>query len=106
LADSPFTPAQAAQRAIDGDLRLDREDPESPLLEDAVHWVKVYSELLGFKESLLRSTHDHVAQMAEGDARTDAMTDVILLETQADRYRRRLAEWTERARTLRQSVKA
>jgi hypothetical protein len=100
MPDRSFTPGEAARRAIDGDLRLDGEDPHTTYLEDAVHWVSVYSELLAFKDDLLQSTHAHVARMTEGDAKTDAMTDVVLLETQSGRYRRRLAEWTARARTL------
>ena len=33
--------------------------------------------------------------MTEADAHDDAMTDVVLLRTQADRYRHRLDEWTD-----------
>jgi hypothetical protein len=72
-------------------------------VEDAVHWIAVYSELLAFKENLLATTNQSLAAMQEADAHTDAMTDVVLLHTQADRYRRRLQEWTERVTQFKQS---
>ncbi len=100
MADLPFTPDEAASRAIDGTLRLEGEDVETTDLEDAVHWVSVYSELLAFKQSLLNVTDSIVEGMRETAAQTDAMTDVVLLRTQADRYRRRLQEWTARVEQL------
>ena len=100
MTDAPFTPIEAAQRAVDRDLRLEGEDPHTACLEDAVHWVAVYSELLAFKESLLTTTDRSFASMQQDDARTDAMTDVVLLRAQADRYARRLHEWKDRLDVL------
>jgi hypothetical protein len=96
MADLRFTPDEAARRAIDADLRLDGEDPNTSLVEDAVHWVKVYTELLAFKEHLLELSASDIGAMSELDARSDAATDEVLLEHQAGRYRRRLAEWKQR----------
>jgi len=95
-----LTPDEAADRAIDEDGRLDGEDPNTRHTDDAVHWIKVYQELLAFKEDLLSRTDHVVNDMREADAQTDAVTDVVLLGTQADRYRRRLQEWTARAEEL------
>jgi hypothetical protein len=81
---------------IDEDLRLDGEDPKTLFVEDAVHWVAVYSELLTFTENLLFATGQSLAAMEQADAHTDAMTDLVLLRAQAARYRRRLQEWTDR----------
>ena len=100
MAESRFTPDEAARRAIDADLRLDGEDPATDLVEDAVHWVKVYSELLAFKEHLLELSASDIGAMSELDARFDAATDEVLLEHQAARYRRRLAEWKQRLGAL------
>jgi hypothetical protein len=65
--------------------------------------VAVYSELLTFKENLLDTTETSLAAMTEADAHVDAMTDVVLLRTQAARYRRRLQEWTERINAFKES---
>lgn len=37
------------ERALDGPTVLPGEDPASMLVEDAVHWIRVYGELLGVK---------------------------------------------------------
>jgi hypothetical protein len=103
MTNAPFTPEEAAQRAIDHDLRLDGEIADTPNLSDAVHWVSVYQELLAFKLELLERTGLIVDGMHEGAARLDAMTDVVLLRTQSERYRRRLREWTVRADELRRN---
>ena len=38
---------EAADKAVDPDRLLEGEDPSTTYLDDATHWVTVYSELLG-----------------------------------------------------------
>ena len=86
-------------RALDQHTLLPDEDPSTEYLEDALHWILVYSELIQFKETMLASA----ASASEGltpAARQDIAIDQVLLRAQADRYRARSAFWYERAATL------
>jgi hypothetical protein len=92
---------EAVSRAIDQDALLDGEDPETPHVEDADHWISVYQELIDFKISLLNATHDEAAQLEHAEARHEA-TDVdgTLLRAELARFRRRLAFWHDRRERL------
>jgi hypothetical protein len=74
---------------------LPGEDPRSTFLEDAVHWVRVYSELLELKLALLRRADDVLAG-ASDDAMREANIDDRLLRAEADRYALRHRYWTQR----------
>lgn len=59
---------------------------------DAAHWIDVYAELVGFKETLLeRLTEQRRKVKDEGQAELDA--DESLLRPEAARLRRRLDFW-------------
>ena len=83
--------------AIDPEALLEGEDPESPYLEDAVHWIQVYTELVSLKDELLARV-DALASGMTDDAVDAADIDRRLLEAEADRFRRRLVFWQRRAR--------
>ena len=55
--------AEAALEAVAPDRLLVGEDENTTRAEDAVHWVKVYTELLEFKRSILAKTEESVATM-------------------------------------------
>jgi hypothetical protein len=93
----------AAQDATDQDRLLPGEDSSSKQLDDAQHWVKVYTELLIFKRDLLSSTDEHLDDMSLEDARTEVRaTDRLVLEAEAERFERRRRFWEERNRELSQ----
>lgn len=102
-ATTSMDPENAVRRAIDGDALLEGEDPESPHLEDAEHWVNVYRELIAFKQSLLDSTNHDTKQLEHPEARQEAASvDGTILRAELERFRRRVAFWEERRSELTQ----
>jgi len=92
---------RASARAVDPDRLLDGEDPATRYVEDAAHWVTVYSELLLFKERLVDTATEALRNMTELHARDEvSSTDLVVLTAERDRLRRRLEYWKERQREL------
>jgi len=90
-------PQTAARAAVDPDRLLEGEDPETPHPDEAQHWIEVYTELLNFKERAVATAHESLSTMPEADARREAVqTDLIVLEAERDRLRRRLEFWKQR----------
>ena len=99
---SPATPEEAATRAVDQDALLAGENPESPHLDDAEHWVSVYTELIDFKAGLLATSAEHIADFDHEESRGEAKhVDLTILRAELERCRRRLAFWKERLQQLR-----
>jgi hypothetical protein len=86
-------------RAIDQRTLLAGEDPRSLYLEDALHWLEIYAELIQFKASVLEAADIASDAMSE-TARRDVAFDQDLLRAQADRYRIRRQYWSARAADL------
>jgi DNA-binding response OmpR family regulator len=77
------------------DRLLEGENPESLRPQDTRHWISVYREMIAFKEDLLeRVTSDLVHVSAA--AKADLSDDIKLIDSQLERYRRRLHYWVER----------
>lgn len=94
---SSMNPDEAVIRAVDGDTLLEGEDPDTPHIEDADHWISVYRELIAFKRSLLDSTNEDAAQLDHREARQEAThVDGAILRAELERFRRRLQFWQER----------
>jgi len=92
---------RAAQKSVDPDRLIDGEDPDTRYVEDAAHWITVYSELVLFKERLVDSATDGLRNMTEAQAREEVgTTDLLVLTAERDRLRRRLDYWKERQREL------
>lgn len=87
------------QRAIDKRTLLPGEDPSSLILEDAVHWISVYAELLTFKRSMLEAAATAMKTMTK-DAARDVDIDQQLLRAQARRYVARQEFWVQRLAEL------
>ena len=98
MSEDRLTPADIL-RAVDQRALLPGEDPSSTYLEDAVHWIRVYEELIGFKDAMLDR-----ADLEAGDLTAEATADINvdrrLLRAQAARYRARYAFWMERVAEL------
>lgn len=89
----------AAREAVEAHP-LEGENLDTPYLDDAQMWVAVYIELLQFKNKLLRDTYTAL-QTLPPPARDDVQhTDVVVLEAEAQRFRARLALWTDRREEL------
>lgn len=92
---------QKALEQVQKDRLLDGEDPGTTYVEDAAHWVTVYSELLLFKERLVDAAQNGLLQMTDALARTEATeVDLPVLLAERERLRKRLDFWKERQREL------
>ena len=85
--------------SLDTDQGLPGEDPTSPYVEDAIHWIRVYDELLMFKQRLIQHI-DEELQVASPIVAREGGVDRGLLVAQAGRYEMRLAFWRRRAHEL------
>lgn len=92
---------QKALEQVQKDRLLDGEDPATSYVEDAAHWITVYSELMLFKERLVDAAQLGLVQMTDPLARTEATEiDLPVLLAERDRLRKRLEFWKERQREL------
>jgi hypothetical protein len=98
--DATLAIERTASQAVDPAHLLDGEDPDTLQPHDADHWIRVYSELLAFKTSLL----ERARQLAEGTGdsahREIASTDLTVMDAQARKLRHRLEFWRRRGREL------
>jgi hypothetical protein len=100
-ADEPAE--EAAEKAADGDRLLAGEDPQTSYLEDATHWVTVYSELLGVKRDLVGAAEERLPELSAEARHEVAATDLVVLDAEMKRFSRRLAYWRERCVELGES---
>jgi len=75
---------------VQPDRLLSGERPDTPYLEDAHHWIKVYSELREFKAEVLRLAEERVRSMGRDSAAEVEETDLKVLRAEAERINRRL----------------
>jgi hypothetical protein len=93
-------PDEAGDKAVDDDRLLEGEDPKTPYLDDATHWVTVYTELLGVKRELVGVTEAQLPEMLVEARREVASTDLVVLEAEMKRFSRRLEFWRQRCLEL------
>jgi hypothetical protein len=91
--DNPYE--HAALEAVENHP-LRGEDVDSNYPEDAEHWIQVYNELLAFKHALLTEAHERVATMQPEGVEEVERTDLLVMQAEADRFRRRLDMWEKR----------
>lgn len=103
--------SDAASNSVDVDRRLPGEDdvehllpgekPTSGYRDDAVLWVRVYSELLDFKRFMLDGAAARASQMDTEIARQEVeTTDLRVARAEAERFTKRLAYWRGRLNEL------
>jgi hypothetical protein len=83
---------------------LPGEDLSTPYLEDAQMWVAVYTELLAFKETLLRDTGHALDSISTPGREEVNKTDAVILTAEAQRFRQRLSLWERRCDELASSA--
>lgn len=91
---------EASNNSVDEDRLLEGEDPKTPYLDDATHWVTVYTELLAVKRELVGVSEAHLPDMEEEARREVASTDLVVLDAEMKRFARRLEFWRERCLQL------
>ena len=79
---------------------LPGEDLSTPYLEDAQMWLAVYTELLAFKETLLRDTGHALDTISDPGREEVGKTDAVILAAEAQRFRQRLSLWERRCEEL------
>jgi hypothetical protein len=94
----------AALEEVAPDRLLEGEDEASPHLDDALHWVNVYVELLEFKRTILASTEKKVGTMGPDASAEVQKTDLKTLHAEALRFERRLVYWRRRVAALQESA--
>lgn len=100
-ASEPGPDLQAARDSVAHDRLLEGEDPNTRYVEDAAHWIAVYSELLLFKERLVDTAQQGLTSLTEELARAEvASTDLLVLTAERERFHGRLEFWKERRREL------
>ena len=77
------------------DRLLEGEDPESMRPQDTKHWISVYREMIAFKNDLLKRVVGNLEHVSSA-AKSDLSDDVTLIQSQLDRYKRRMDFWVER----------
>ncbi len=93
---------EAALESVEPDRLLPGEAADTPYLDDALHWVKVYSELVSFKVDILSVTEERMRGMDPDSGAEVAATDFKVLRAEEQRLKRRLAFWRARAAALEQ----
>jgi hypothetical protein len=79
---------------------LPGEDLQTPYLADAQMWLGVYTELLEFKETLLRDTGHALNTLPPPGREEVGKTDAVILDAEAQRFRQRLSLWKRRCEEL------
>jgi len=92
---------EAALDAVEPERLLEGEDEHTAYVDDAVHWTKVYAELLDFKRSLMAVSAHEMKSMGDAAESEVKETDLKVLRAEAARFERRLSFWQERADELR-----
>ena len=77
------------------DRLLEGEDPASIRPQDTRHWINVYREMIAFKDDLLKRVIGNLERVSPA-AKVDLTDDVNLIQSQLDRYSRRMDFWVER----------
>jgi len=81
------------------DRLLEGEDPASMRPQDTRHWISVYREMIAFKDDLLKRVVGNLERVSPA-AKVDLADDVTLIQSQLDRYTRRMDFWVERQMEL------
>ena len=82
------------------DRLLEGENPKTSFVDDAVHWINVYSELLEYKGDILERTLAEQSTADPAAGRELAKTDQAFIEEEAARFQRRLEFWRQRYKEL------
>src|ERR1700676_5796506 len=74
---------EAALDAVEPERLLEGEDEHTAYVDDAVHWTKVYAELLDFKRSLMAVSAHEMKSMGDAAESEVKETDLKVLRAEA-----------------------
>jgi len=95
-----YSEKHLARRANRRSRLLDGENTATSELADILHWINVYTELLGFTSKLLAQMNDTISGMSAGAASEVRKTDVQLFARQQRRFQAQLDFWEERRKRV------
>ena len=90
---------EAADRIANRDRLLEGEDPDTTNRAEAVHWLWVYAELLGFKSDVTNEAETKGSTLPPA-AQGEVDTDLTLLQAERRRLEERHRFWTARVEEL------
>jgi hypothetical protein len=91
---------EAARKGGDPDRPIDGEDPSAHAPDIVRRWLRAYSELEGLEADLLDLLAARVARMSEEARHEAAETNLPVLISQLERFRRRRDYWQRRQREI------
>ena len=90
---------EAADKIVDRERLLEGEDPDTTNRAEAVHWLWIYGELLGFKRDVTDTALTRGSGLPQA-ALEEVDTDLTLLEAERRRLEQRYRFWTARVEEL------
>ena len=95
----------AAVRGGDWTQAMDGEGlPGHATMEQALYWRRIYTEILGMEEKVLKRIRQLMATQSRAARREVELTNVPVVVAQAERFRQRLGYWEARVNELREAV--
>jgi hypothetical protein len=91
---------RAALESVSSTLLMPGEDPSSPYIPDAEHWITVYSELYNFTVGILDRFRKEMVDLQKPAQDYLQSHDVVVHEEQIQRFAQRLAFWNRRLARL------
>lgn len=90
---------EVIRQASDPSRLMEGEEPDTSFTEDCDHWIRTYTELRDFKDSLLATAR--LAQESVGPvAKRETAMDIRLLNAERSRLLARLEFWQKRKQEL------
>jgi hypothetical protein len=100
VSDEKQEGSEAGERAADPERLMSGEDPATPYLDDAVHWLGVYGELIDFKHELIGVTKERLAHLTVSAREELTGTDLVLLQAELERLQKRRDFWQKKTQEL------
>ena len=94
------TPEEAARWAADSSRLMSGEDPNTLRVTDAIHWMRVYEELITVKDDLIDTAMSRLDDLDPRASEEIRGGDLTLLRAERERFSRRLSFWKDRHRQL------
>ena len=90
---------EAVGKIVNRERLLDGEDPDTTSRAEAVHWLWVYAELLGFKRDVVDQTKASAAALPPA-ALSEADADLTILDAERRRFDDRYKFWRTKVEEL------
>lgn len=94
------TASELGRRIGDPEWLLPGEEPGTPDVDRAHHWMTVHGELLELRQSLLADLRRTAAQVGDRNVADGLRSNLRTLELAVNRSQRRVAFWDHRLHEL------